>query len=114
MSRADVLRGCPVNNLAQEMSPVDEGFRLRVEGLFEEWRGVIETAFRRAQLSGEMYAQVEVKAAAAFVVAALEGCIGMAKNAQSKKILLHCSEGLVDYLQSLCGRTHHCPGTTGD
>ena len=30
----DLLLGCPVNNLALEMSPVDEGFRLRVNRIY--------------------------------------------------------------------------------
>ena len=29
--------GCPLNNLAQEMSPLDEGFRTRTQQVFELW-----------------------------------------------------------------------------
>src|SRR5215468_4259321 len=31
-------QGCPLNNLAQEMSPLDEGFRRRIEKVYSEWR----------------------------------------------------------------------------
>jgi len=37
--------GCPLNNLAQEMSSVDEGFGVRVERIYDEWRAAIKNAF---------------------------------------------------------------------
>lgn len=101
MTEADVLLGCPVNNLAQEMSPVDEGFRTRVEALFDEWRTATAFALRCAQGKGGLVPGVDVDASAAFIVASLEGCIGMAKNGQSKDILLMCGQALIAYLQSL-------------
>src|ERR1700735_3205443 len=30
--------GCPLNNISQEMSPLDEGFRRRTARIFREWR----------------------------------------------------------------------------
>ena len=32
------IQGCPLNNLAQEMSPLDEGFRQRLDKPYVEWR----------------------------------------------------------------------------
>ena len=37
------------------------------------------------------------------IVASLEGCMGLAKNAQSKKVLFQCGQSVVDYLESLRG-----------
>src|SRR5271170_4375806 len=33
-----VCGGCQLNNLAQEMSPLDAGFRQRLEAIFDAWR----------------------------------------------------------------------------
>ena len=44
--------GCPLNNLAQEMSPLDEGFRQRIQAVLEAWRGGIADILRRGQASG--------------------------------------------------------------
>ena len=45
----DIQSGCPLNNLAQEMAPVDEGFRNRIEHVYKLWRKEIEQAlFRRS------------------------------------------------------------------
>ena len=44
--------GCPLNNLAQEMSPVDEGFRERVEKLQTLWRRGLARNLARGQREG--------------------------------------------------------------
>lgn len=101
MTKAEVLLGCPVNNLAQEMAPVDEGFRIRIEVLLDEWRSAIESALRQADREGRLSQNIDARSSAAFIVASLEGSIGTAKNAQSLDILLNCGKGLIGYLQSL-------------
>jgi hypothetical protein len=93
-----------VNNLAQEMSPLDEGFRVRLDQVYQEWRASIQQALERAQRAGELRAEVHCGNLAAFVLAAFSGCIGAAKNAQSLEQLQNCGSMLVDYLQSLRSR----------
>lgn len=104
MTEDDVARGCPVNNLAQEMSPVDAGFRIRIEALLDEWRAAIAVALERGRHTGAVGDHVDPESAAVFVVASLEGCVGMAKNAQSREMLVQCGQGLIGYLKTL-GRT---------
>ena len=111
MSEQDVALGCPVNNLAQEMSAVDAGFRARIEGLFDEWRRAIENGLDRLQRQGGLEAGVDTRSLAAFIVASLEGCLGMAKNAQRRDVMLECGKGLIAYLQSLRRRE---PAGVGD
>lgn len=96
-----VLLGCPMNNLAQEMSPLDEGFRSRLDALYQEWRAGIQNALQRAQDQGGIRTEVNCAHAATFVLAALSGCIGAGKNTQSAQQLAICTEGLIDYLRSL-------------
>lgn len=96
-----VTLGCPMNNLAQEMSPLDEGFRTRLDAVYQEWKGGIRDALERAQRDGRIRAAIDCDHAATFVLAALSGCIGVAKNAQSREQLQICGAGLVDYLRSL-------------
>jgi AcrR family transcriptional regulator len=101
MSDGDLSLGCPVNNLAQEMSPIDEGFRVRVNTLLEEWRDAIAAALRHGQATGSVTRRIGAEAAATMLVASLEGCLGMAKNAQSRELLAQCGSGVIDYLQTL-------------
>ncbi len=41
--------GCPLNNLAQEMASVGEGFRFQVGEVYRSWRESIESAFLKGQ-----------------------------------------------------------------
>ena len=93
--------GCPLNNLAQEMSPLDEGFRQRIDRVYRDWRGGLAQALERARQQGLLRADVDCPQVATFIVAALTGCIGIAKNAQSREPLDHCGAGLISYLESL-------------
>ena len=93
--------GCPLNNLAQEMSPLDEGFRQRLDYVFRLWHDVTEEALERAKHQGLIREEVDCDETATFIMAALEGCIGIAKNAQSIERLCACTRGLTGYIQSL-------------
>ena len=38
LEQHDVKLGCPINNLAQEMSPIDDDFRQRIELIHQVWK----------------------------------------------------------------------------
>jgi len=48
-SAADVRGGCQLNNLAQEMSPLDAGFRKRLAIIFDAWRRPLPPFCERAR-----------------------------------------------------------------
>jgi AcrR family transcriptional regulator len=96
-----VTLGCPLNNLMQEMSPVDEAFRLRLNSLFESWVGAMAAALKRGIASGEVDAAVKPGETAFFIVSALEGCIGMSKNTQSVAAYRSCLGQLSGFLDTL-------------
>ena len=101
ITEEDIQCGCPLNNLAQEMAPIDEGFRSRVEAVYRSWRKGIEKALLSGQEKGFVKKDVNVVSVATMIVASLEGCMGLAKNAQSKKVLFACGQSVIDYLESL-------------
>ncbi|MDP1572786.1 MAG: TetR/AcrR family transcriptional regulator [Pseudomonadota bacterium] len=96
-----VALGCPLNNLMQEMSPVDETFRLHLNGLFQDWVKVMASALKRGQRAGEVRKDIEADETAFFIVSALEGCIGMSKNSQSVAAYRGCLAQLGRYLDTL-------------
>lgn len=97
-----VTLGCPLNNLMQEMSPLDPAFKERLGIVLQAWRDAVETALRKAQEQGELRAEVDCAESALFIVSAWEGCIGIAKNLQSGEALEACSRQLQAYIRSLC------------
>ena len=101
MTEEDVRLGCPLNNLALEMSPIDEGFRTRITKVYAEWQNTLEEAFERAKKAGNLKNDADSKQLAVLFVATLDGCLGLAKSTQSLDILLTCGHGLVDQLETL-------------
>lgn len=93
--------GCPLNNLMQEMSPLDEGFKTRLNGILATWGGIVEDALRRGQAAGTVRADVDCRAAALFIVSAWEGCIGIAKSLQSPEGFGLCMAQLQGYVKGL-------------
>jgi TetR/AcrR family transcriptional regulator, transcriptional repressor for nem operon len=83
----EVELGCPLNNLAQEMSPLDERFRRRVSATFDTWIEGIARVLERGQAEGSVKRDMDAHQVATFVVAALEGSYGLGKSARSKTML---------------------------
>lgn len=97
----DVRGGCPLNNLAQEMSPLHEGFRKRLAIVFHAWRRGIAAALREGQAQGRVRRDVKPAEAAGFLIATLEGYVSLAKNAQDAKVMKAGIRNIVGWLQSL-------------
>lgn len=72
--------GCPLNNLVQEMAPVDAGFRVRLEKALNLWISEIERHLKRAKQSGYLRDDVNTRQVAHFVVMSHEGFYGMLKG----------------------------------
>ena len=96
-----LVQGCPLNNLAQEMSPLDEGFRKRIEKVYSAWRESLESALARGIKAGHVRRDISPRNVAAFVVAALAGIIGTAKNSQSEELMKQAGEAFFAYLDTL-------------
>lgn len=97
----DVALGCPLNNLIQEMSPLNAAFKEQLGAILDTWRHAVENALTRSQRQGAIRADIDCRASALFIVSAWEGCIGTAKNLQSPDILYLCLEQLRSFISSL-------------
>ena len=93
--------GCPLNNLAQEMSPIDEGFRERIEKFFQCWKSAISEALKNGQKQGLIDISINTDDSAMFILAAIEGALGMTKNHQNKEVYYSCGRELKRYLNIL-------------
>ena len=93
--------GCPLNNLAQEMSPLDERFRRRVVVVFETWIESFAQALERGRAEGTVRREIDARKVAAFVVSSIEGSFGLAKTAKSALLLRENFEVLREFLETL-------------
>ncbi len=96
-----LLLGCPVNNLVQEMSGVDEGFRRRLAAILAEWKDTIADGLRRGQAHGLVRLDVDAETLATFIVASYQGATGFAKNAHDIAPFTACRESLDAHLETL-------------
>ena len=88
--------GCPMNNLIQEMSPLDEDFHDRLTAILENWRELVAKALKRGKARGAVRADLDCDAAALFIVASIQGIGGLTKALTSEKI----HRGVLDQLRS--------------
>jgi TetR/AcrR family transcriptional regulator, transcriptional repressor for nem operon len=95
------LNGCPLNNMAQEMSPLDDGFYQRINRLYDTWRERYAAALQRGIQLGTVKADITPTHVAALIVAAQMGIWGSGKSSRNQDVMHQAAEGLCDYLDSL-------------
>jgi len=97
----DVRAGCPLLLLSQEMSPLDEQFRKRLERIFLDWQEGVATLLRRGKSQGTVRRDLNPAEAASFLIATVEGYGTLAKNAQDPKVWKTGIRNIVGWLRSL-------------
>ncbi|OGK79758.1 MAG: hypothetical protein A2X52_01800 [Candidatus Rokubacteria bacterium GWC2_70_16] len=90
--------GCPMGNLASELSDIHEGFRQRLAGIFVAWRGKLAETLARGQARGSLRSDLDPMSAAQFLVAALEGAILMTKVTREIVVMERCVTELKHHL----------------
>jgi TetR/AcrR family transcriptional repressor of nem operon len=106
----DHLRGgCPLNNLAQEMSPLDEGFRKRIDAVFTLWHDAVAGALRNGQKRRLVRTDIDADEIATFLIATYEGYMSLTKSSQDARMLQSGKKSITRYLDSLRapGRKHN-------
>ena len=87
LKREDVERGCPLLNLSQEMSGIDEGFRRRTARLYKAWHDAMAEALREGQKRGVVRSDIDANETATFLIAAWEGYVVLGKNSQDPRMM---------------------------
>jgi len=101
LSSEMIALGCPLNNLAQEMSGVDDGFRQRMETIYRYWRKGLAKALRHGQQFGSVRGDVDADRTATMLVAAIEGAMGLGKATQDRELIIDCVTGLLAQIDQL-------------
>jgi len=96
-----IMCGCPLNNLGQEMSPLEPGFRQRVATVFRAWQNAIAGALKEGQNRKLVRSDLDAGETATFLVALYEGYTSLAKNAQDEAVLKAGIAKMVIWLETL-------------
>ncbi|MEG3640359.1 TetR/AcrR family transcriptional regulator [Magnetococcus sp. PR-3] len=93
--------GCPVAKLAEEMSPIDEDFRTRVDALYRWGMETMAEQIRQGQRAGNIRSDIQADDASLFIFAAREGCESVLKATQDTDIMHRCLNQLFAFVKSL-------------
>jgi TetR/AcrR family transcriptional regulator, transcriptional repressor for nem operon len=101
---AELHMGCPLNNLVQEMSRLDAGFRRRLQAAIALWIDGVELHIRRGQAAGFVARRVDAGQAAHFIVLMHEGIFGMLKGLGDPNAFPIFFAPVKEYLRSIEAR----------
>lgn len=96
-----LLCGCPLNNLAQEMSGIDPIFREKTRAVILLWIDETEKYLIKAQQAGYLKHSADPRSVAELIVTLQEGAFGMGKTLNDRKIFQSLYTTLRDYLNSI-------------
>ena len=92
--------GCPICNLIQEMSGVDEGFQQRFADFQNEWRKQLADAIRRGIKSKTIIAEANPESIASFLIAVHDGAASVGKATHDMQEYENCVNEMSRYLNS--------------
>lgn len=101
VSTATVGYGCVLNNLMQEMSPLDEGFRVRLKNIVESQRQSIENHLLKHSKHLNLSVLENVSALSISILAATEGAYSISKTLKSKEVLGEILEQICAWLERM-------------
>jgi len=85
--------GCPLNNLALELSLADREFQSAIRNVFEDWQAALAQRLRADQAAGASR-NADPEGLATLIVALCSGAMAMAKANQSSEPLERCAQQL--------------------
>jgi AcrR family transcriptional regulator len=98
VEKSGSVSGCPLNNLALELSSQDADFRQQLDEIFLLWRDAISDKLK-ADLAVGRSRFSDPDAMATFVVATYSGAMAMAKASQSVQPLRACLRIVLDVIR---------------
>lgn len=84
LEQCDLEVGCPLTNIGSEMSFEDEGFRIRINRVFDDWTDGIVSLLTDGIEKGEVKPDINPKQTAQFIVSSFQGIQCCAKQSKDQ------------------------------
>lgn len=97
----DVKFGCPLNNMVQELSVIDDEFALALQNIHKRWHEVLQHALENAKDSDECRSNFNAADVSLFIISSIEGAISSAKVFQDISYYNRSSQELIAYIKGL-------------
>jgi len=95
----EIVCGCPLNNLCQEMAGVDEGFRLRILNMQQQLNQLIAINLQR--VAPQLRHDIEFSQVAYFIVSTFHGSSSLSKSSKNKDLFEKVIKELCCYIRNL-------------
>ncbi len=95
------FKGCPLNNLTQEMATIDNGFKERLQNVMMTIHKSVCHALAEGQANGFVKKELDPHNTTLFLLSSYQGIMGTAKCMQAPKMLTPLFSTLNSYLDSL-------------
>ncbi len=92
----DGRNGSPFGNLAGELADSHEGFRVRLDRVFDQWAGQLETLFW--ELRPQLRDGIDAARLSRFIVAALEGGMLMTRVKRDAAVMVGIGDDLKRFI----------------
>ncbi|MBP3039800.1 TetR/AcrR family transcriptional regulator [Bacillaceae bacterium Marseille-Q3522] len=96
--------GCPIGNLALEMSEHDEEFRIKIDEVFHHWIYALKNVLDEMLEKGELKQEIDTEKYAQSIVATIEGAVLLKKSKQDIQILKNIMQVIKLNLNNLIRR----------
>ena len=104
------IGGCPLGNLALELSDIHEEFRQRLNRAFDELRSRIELSLEQARAQGTLRGDADTPRLAHFIIAGIQGAFLLGKLRKDPDVVAgvidELKEHVAQYRVSMCPVTH--------
>lgn len=97
----ECTNGCGFTNLIQEMSMIDDGFKLRLSRLVELVVTTVASSLAAAQQTGDVKKSIDPIRTSHFLLASYQGIMGVAKCMQQPELVEGLFKSLCEYVESL-------------
>ena len=97
----EIKFGCPLNNLIQEMSSIDEDFNTSLKKISNKWVKTITDALNRGKEHGNVRSNIDSNGTALLIIASIEGAFGLGKTSDTSDFFQKCMEQLQHYVKTL-------------
>ncbi|WP_024953515.1 TetR/AcrR family transcriptional regulator [Sulfurospirillum arcachonense] len=98
LTARDFKRGCPIANIVQEMSNIDEDFNVLMKSIYEVFRENVKSILDKAIEIKELK-PCDTTKLALFITSTLEGAILSAKATGDEQDYLDVIDEMIDYIQ---------------
>lgn len=93
--------GCPLTNLVQEMSTLDEGFQQRLRNVLSNIVMAVSSGLQQGQQDGIVRKDIDPQTMSIFLLSSYQGIMGTAKCMQSMELAISLFDALESYIDSL-------------